>query len=53
MVYPRSQCKRERGVNFSSANGKAMADHGRNEVEFVPLEFWEPEFGYPFQGQAE
>ena len=45
--------EKEKGVNFSSANGKAMANHGRKEVEFVPLEFWEAEYGYPFQGQAE
>ena len=45
--------EKEKGVNFSSANGKPMANHGRKEVEFVPLEFWEAEYGFPFQGQAE
>ena len=44
--------EKERGVNFSAANGKPMANHGRKEVDFVPLEFWEAEYGYPFQGQA-
>ena len=45
--------EKEHGVRFSSANRKEMANHGRKEVQFVPLDFWEAEYGYPFQGQAE
>ena len=41
------------GVNFSSANGKPMANYGKKDVQFVPADFWESEFGYPFQGQSE
>ena len=44
---------REPGVNFASANGKPMANHGRKEVQFIPFYFWEAEYGYPFQRQAE
>ena len=43
---------REQGINFTSANGKPMANHGRNDVQFIPYDFWEAEYGYPFQGQA-
>ena len=45
--------EKEQGVNFSSANGKPMANHGRKEVQVVPFDFWEAEFGYPFVGQSE
>ena len=45
--------EKEHGVRFSPANGKEMANHGRKEVQFVPLDVWEAECGYPFQGQAE
>ena len=43
---------REQGVNFTSANGKPMANHGRKDVQFIPFDFWEAEFGSPFVGQA-
>ena len=29
-------------------NGQEIEYHGVKEVHFVPREFWEPEFGYPF-----
>ena len=41
------------GVNFTSANGNPMANHGRKDVQSIPFDFWESEMGYPFQGQAE
>ena len=44
---------KEQGVNFTSANGKPMANHGQKDVQFVPFDFWESVTGYPFQGQAE
>ena len=44
---------KEQGVNFTAANGKPMANHGRKDVQFVPFEFWEAEYGFPFQGRAE
>ena len=51
---------KEQGVNFTSANGKPMANHGRRDVQFVPFQSWEAVTGYkwegentPFQGQAE
>ena len=44
---------KEQGVNFTSANGNPMANHGRKEVQFVPFDFWGSVMGYPFQGQAE
>ena len=43
---------REPGVNFTSANGKPMANHEWKDVQFIPYDFWEAEFGYPFVGQA-
>ena len=44
---------KEQGVNFTSANGNPMANHGRKDVQFIPFDFWESEMGYPFHGQAE
>ena len=44
---------KEQGVNFTSADGSPMDNHGRKEVQFIPFEFWESENGYPFRGQAE
>ena len=43
---------REQGINFTSANGKPLANHGRKDVQFIPYDFWEAEFGSPFVGQA-
>ena len=37
---------------FVGANGKPMGNYGRKNVQFIPLEFWEAEFGSPFQGRA-
>ena len=44
---------KEQGVNFTSADGSPMDNHGRKEVQFIPFEFWESETGYPSRGQAE
>ena len=43
---------KEPGVNFTSANGKPMDNHGRKDVHFVPYVLLESEFDNPFQGQA-
>ena len=43
---------REQGINFTNANGKPMANHGRKDVQFIPYDFFEAEYGYPFVGQA-
>lgn len=40
------------GVRFSGPNGQEMEYYGQRHVHFVPIEFWEDEFGYPFRGQA-
>ena len=42
----------ERGVNFVTADGGKLGNYGRKDIQFIPLEFWESEFGSPFQGQA-
>ena len=42
---------KEPGVNFTYANGKPMANHGRKDIQFVPFVFWV--FGYPSVGLAE
>ena len=42
----------QEGVKFSGPNGKEMKYYGRRELHFVPIEFWESEFGYPFTGPA-
>ena len=44
---------KEVGAKFSAANLKAMENHGRKDVQLIPFDFWEAEYGYPFQGQAE
>ena len=44
---------KDTSVNFSTASGKPMANYGRKDVEFVPVAFWESEYGTPFQGQSE
>ena len=43
---------RDTKVNFSTARGQPMANYGRKDVEFVPVAFWESEYGTPFQGQS-
>ena len=37
---------------FVAASGQPMGNYGRKDVQFVPLEFWEAEFGAPFQGRG-
>ena len=37
---------------FVAADGQPMGNYGRKDVQFVPLEFWEAEFGSSFQGRA-
>ena len=44
--------EKQTGVTFTRANGREMDYHGRKEVFFVPLQFWENEFGFPFPRQA-
>ena len=44
--------EKEKGVNFVTADGNHLGNYGRKNIRFVPLEFWEKEFGSPFQGQA-
>ena len=44
---------KDENVNFSSANGLPMANYGKKDVQFVPADFWESEYGYPFQGQSD
>ena len=40
------------GVRFMGADGQEMEYHGTKEINFVPYEFWQAEFGYPFRGLA-
>ena len=44
--------EKERGTKFVAADGGELGNYGRKDVQFCPLEFWEAEFGTPFQGQA-
>ena len=44
--------EKEAGVKFVAADGNELGNYGRKEVQFVPLEFWQDEFGTPFQGRA-
>ena len=44
---------KDMSVNFSTASGGPMANYGRKDVEFVPVAFWESEYGYPFQEQSD
>ena len=37
---------------FVAADGNPMGNYGRKNVQFIPLAFWESEFGTPFQGRA-
>ena len=37
---------------FAAADGNPMGNYGRKNIQFVPLAFWESEFGTPFQGRA-
>ena len=42
----------QEGINFVGADGEPIGNYGRKQVQFVPLEFWQGEFGSPFQGRA-
>ena len=44
--------EKEKGTKFVAADGGELGNYGRKDVRFVPFEFWEEEFGSPFQGQA-
>jgi hypothetical protein len=43
---------KEEGVKFITASGAEIGNYGRKDVQFVPIEFWEEEFGSPFQGRV-
>ena len=42
----------QEGINFVGADGEPIGNYGRKQVNVVPLEFWQDEFGSPFQGRA-
>ena len=42
----------QEGINFVGADGEPIGNYGRKQVNSVPLEFWQDEFGPPFQGRA-
>ena len=44
--------EKEAGTRFVAADGGELGNYGRKDVQFVPLAFWEEEFGSPFQGRA-
>jgi hypothetical protein len=44
--------EKEPGTRFVAADGGELGNYGRKDVQFCPLEFWEGEFGAPFQGLA-
>ena len=44
--------EKEAGIKFVAADGAEIGNYGRKDVQFVPADFWEEEFGTPFQGQA-
>ena len=44
--------EKERGVNFVTADEGKLANYGRKDIQLIPYEFWESEFGAPFQGRA-
>ena len=37
---------------FVAADGNPIGNYGRKNLQFIPLAFWESEFGTPFQGRA-
>jgi hypothetical protein len=57
-VMPRSMLEsvvtreKEAGIKFVAANGAEIGNYGRKDVQFVPVDFWEEEFGSPFTGRA-
>ena len=44
--------EKERGTKFVAADGGELGNYGRKDVQFCPADFWEAEFGAPFQGRA-
>jgi hypothetical protein len=44
--------EKERGTKFVAADGGELGNYGRKDVQFCPVDFWEAEFGAPFQGRA-
>ena len=44
--------EKERGTKFVAADGAEIRNYGRKDVPFCPVDFWEAEFGAPFQGRA-
>jgi hypothetical protein len=45
--------EKEPGSRFVAADGGELGNYGRKDIQFCPLEFWEDEFGSPFQGQTQ
>ena len=43
---------KEAGIKFVAADGAEIGNYGRKDVQFVPADFWEEEFGSPFTGRA-
>ena len=44
--------EKEAGIKFVAADGAEIGNYGRKDVQFVPADFWEDEFGSPFTGRA-
>ena len=44
--------EKEAGIKFVAADGAEIGNYGRKDVQFVPADFWEEEFGSPFTGRA-
>jgi hypothetical protein len=44
--------EKEMGIRFVAADGAEIGNYGRKDVQFVPTDFWEEEFGSPFTGRA-
>ena len=44
--------EKEAGITFVAADGAEIGNYGRKDVQFVPADFWEAEFGSPFTGRA-
>ena len=44
--------EKEEGIKFIAADGAEIGNYGRKDVQFVPVDFWEEEFGSPFTGRA-
>ena len=44
--------EKEAGIKFVAADGAEIGNYGRKDVQFVPADFWEEEFGSPFTRRA-